>query len=223
MAMSRPRPQSRTRPVSAPPQTAKRYSPCAGNGNRNVNDNHPAVLIPSLPNAFIMGAMSRAEIEAWATLPPNTEDESRGHSARRHCESRPMVTFDKRDRPTSASEKQYYSHTRAGDTATQLDRQRPTTVMKKPRDEDIFCAYLEHPDGCKPARVEQEDTVRQRQIERDRSGISARQVTVTSGLVHLPQLAFRRSYRYYVYLVPNAKRQTPSTNSTGLHTGTNAV
>lgn len=79
-----------------------------------------------------------------------------------------MVTFDK-DRPNSASEK-HHSYTRAG--GTPFNCQRMTTVVKKPRDMDIFCDDFEHPD-CRQTRVEQ-DVVRQRQIERDRSDVSVR-------------------------------------------------
>lgn len=160
----RPHSEARARPASAPPPArVKRRSPSSASKR-----NHPAVLIPSLPNTSIVGKVSRAELEAWATLRSITEEEPHVRSARRHRESRPMVvTFD-RARPNSTSE-QYSSYDRTD--GAPFDRQRPTKVVKKPRGFDVFC--VEQLDGCTPTCAEH-DALRQRQKERDRSDISVR-------------------------------------------------
>lgn len=90
-ATPRSRSDVRTRPVSAPSERAKgRRSPSAR------STNHPIVLVPSLANVSntTVNEISRAELEAWATLSQNR---------RRPHESRSAVTFG-RARPNSAVE-----------------------------------------------------------------------------------------------------------------------
>ncbi|CAN0465921.1 unnamed protein product, partial [Ectocarpus sp. 12 AP-2014] len=58
---SRSRSGARGRPGSAPPGRSERLSPC-------VRPNREEVFVPSLENVSTVNAISKAELQAWATL-----------------------------------------------------------------------------------------------------------------------------------------------------------
>lgn len=126
-ATSRSRSDARTRPVSAPSKRVKetnRRSRSAGSINQ------PLVLVPSLGNVTsttVVNEISRAELEARATLRQNT---------RRPRESRPTVTFD-RAGPSSA----YYHCQYAREGSTPGRGRKTTTAV--PREVDMHRCNLE--------------------------------------------------------------------------------
>lgn len=124
-ATSQPCSDARTRPASAPSEVVKRRSRSASSTNR------PLVLVPSLANVPNTAAseISRAELEAWATL---------SQIKRRPHESRPTVTFD-RACPNSAVGHHSRHYSREGSTP---GRGR-TTMTTAPRGVDMHRCNLE--------------------------------------------------------------------------------
>lgn len=113
------------RPASAPLERGKkRLSPSAKSSNHP-----PPVLVPSLANVSntTVNGISRAELEAWATLSQNT---------RRSHESRPTVTFG-RARPNSAGE-HHCRYSREGGTPGRGQ----TTRTVVPRGTDMHISDL---------------------------------------------------------------------------------
>lgn len=135
---SRSRSDARTRPVSAPSERVK-CRPRSASSKHN-----PIVFAPSLASASntVVNGISRAELEAWATL----------SQTRRPRESRPTAASFDRARPNSAAEHRSSQYLREGGTP---GRGRTTTTAVPASRVDMHrCSLEQFGSGHGPAAVD---------------------------------------------------------------------